>query len=290
MMGENREQDAFERLLDDAPEDADAQLVADAESRSGRGWLVASVASIAVGVLVIAGGALAFTLPAASPADSHAAPAPSQPDESRTSAADISTSPAPGSDDRTGIVALADPATASALAETTGIPERVLLAYLGASLRVAEENPRCGLGWNTLAGIGFVESGHGTHAGSHVTETGETTPAIIGIPLDGTDSNVIRDTDEGRLDGDAVWDRAVGPMQFIPSTWETWGADGNGDGSTDPQQIDDAALAAGRYLCAAGGDLTAPDRWIAAIAAYNDAVEYNNAVADAATHYANLAD
>ena len=35
----------------------------------------------------------------------------------------------------------------------------------------------------------------------------------------------------GTVDGSAAIDRAVGPMQFIPSTWEAWGADGNGDGS-----------------------------------------------------------
>jgi hypothetical protein len=72
---------------------------------------------------------------------------------------------------------------------------------------------------------------------------------IIGIPIGG-------DTDGGRLDGDSSRDHAVGPMQFIPSTWQKWGADANGDGKADPGNIVDSATAAGRYLCRAAGDLT----------------------------------
>lgn len=75
-------------------------------------------------------------------------------------------------------------------------------------------------------------------------------------------------------------------MQFIPSTWESWGADGDGDGVVDPQQIDDAAYSAARYLCAAGGDLRDPQAWIAAVASYNDTIDYNHRVAEAATAYA----
>lgn len=147
------------------------------------------------------------------------------------------------------------------------------------------EQPTCGIGWNTLAGIGFVESEHGTYLGSTLTAAGAVVPAIIGIALDGTNSDRIPDTDRGELDGDPVWDRAVGPMQFIPSTWVEWGSDGNGDGIADPQHIDDAAYSAARYLCATGGDLTVADRWIAAVAAYNDTVDYNHRVAEAARHY-----
>ncbi len=42
-------------------------------------------------------------------------------------------------------------------------------------------------------------------------------PAML--PLNGANgTQAIRDTDAGQLDGDSIWDRAVGPMQFIPST------------------------------------------------------------------------
>ena len=186
-----------------------------------------------------------------------------------------------------GITEAADPGWVDDVSAQTGIPPRALAAYAGASLQAATEYPGCGLGWNTLAGIGHVESHHGQINGSHLDSTGTATPAIIGIALTGHTTESIPDTDAGRLDGDTVWDRAVGPMQFIPTTWDEWGADGNGDGVKDPQNIDDSTLAAARYLCHIGGDLTQPDRWIAAIAAYNNTIEYNNSVADAAAHYAN---
>jgi membrane-bound lytic murein transglycosylase B len=218
--------------------------------------------------------------------------------------------PAPGADVAPAVapVALAEPVAAEAgpstaaaepagrpaldpgwLAETaarTGIAPRALEAYASAAHRIAREQPACGLGWNTLAGIGFVESEHGTIFGGALEGSGAASPQIIGIPLDGVSTKAVADTDDGRLDRDPVWDRAVGPMQFIPSTWAEWGGDGNGDGIADPQNIDDAAYSAARYLCAAGGDLTDPDRWIAAVAAYNDTIEYNHRVAEAAEHYA----
>jgi len=83
-----------------------------------------------------------------------------------------------------------------------------------------------------------------------------------------------------------VWDHAVGPFQFIPSTWLRWKADGNGDGVADPQNIDDAALAAGRYLCAGGKDLATGSGWWQAILSYNNSVAYVQNVFTAADGYA----
>ena len=57
---------------------------------------------------------------------------------------------------------------------------------------------------------------------------------IIGLPLDGSHGvKRIEDTDDGRLDGDPVFDRAIGPLQFIPTTWEDWASDADGDGVAD---------------------------------------------------------
>jgi membrane-bound lytic murein transglycosylase B len=67
--------------------------------------------------------------------------------------------------------------------------------------------------------------------------------------LPGNGFAVIEDSDDGRLDGNDRWDRAVGPMQFIPETWSYWGTDGNGDGVVDPQNLYDAATSAARFLC-----------------------------------------
>lgn len=185
----------------------------------------------------------------------------------------------------TPIAELADPAWLAATATAFDIPERALAAYAGAAVRTAEDDPACGLGWNTLAAIGFVESEHGTIHGSIIGSDGVAAPSIIGIALDGVETERIVDTDGGLIDGDATWDRAVGPLQFIPTTWAQYGQDGNGDGMTDIHHIDDAALAAAVYLCAAG-DLTDPATWIAAIDAYNPSIEYNHRVADAANRYA----
>lgn len=173
-------------------------------------------------------------------------------------------------------------------AHLTGIPERAVRAYSGASLALAADQPGCHLGWTTLAALGDIESGHGTHGGSSVGEDGVARPAIFGPRLDGGAYGAVTDTDGGRLDGDTRWDRAVGPLQFIPSTWAKWGADGNGDGVADPQQLDDAALAAGRYLCSYG-DLSHASRWRAAIFAYNHLDSYVNRVAELANDYAKAA-
>lgn len=180
-------------------------------------------------------------------------------------------------------------ADAAWLAETSivaGVPERALAAYAAADLG-ARATYGCAVGWNTLAGIGWVESRHGTLEGGAIEAEGVARPAIVGIPLDGTDRTMaIRDTDGGALDGDAAWDRAVGPMQFIPETWSIWAVDADGDGRFDPHDIDDAAATAARYLCQAYGTLGSPETWIGAIRSYNDTDDYQLQVAEAATRYA----
>ncbi|MHA6693880.1 lytic transglycosylase domain-containing protein [Homoserinimonas sp. A520] len=170
----------------------------------------------------------------------------------------------------------------------TGIPQRALVAYLGAASIKADQMPECGLGWNTIAGIGLVESDHGRHGGSSVQPDGRVVPPIFGIALDGAATAHIPDTDAGAIDGDAEFDRAVGPMQLIPGTWRNWHVDGNGDGVEDPHNIDDAAVAATNYLCRASGDMVSGDGWRAGIAAYNRSTSYAVAVADAANRYAEL--
>jgi hypothetical protein len=154
-------------------------------------------------------------------------------------------------------------------AQKTGIPERALEAYAGAAVREKHADPGCGVAWNTLAAIGTVESGNGTHGGAHIDASGQLVGQILGPELNGQDFQAVPDSDHGELDGDAKWDRAVGPMQFLPSTWALDGIDGNGDGKADPNQIDDAALTAAAYLCRIGGDLTTGAGWEAAITGYN---------------------
>ena len=136
------------------------------------------------------------------------------------------------------------------------IPQAALVAYKRAALAHREVRPRLPPRLVVLAGIGRVESNHGRYGGSQVYADGSTSPHIVGLALNGV-GNVasISDTDGGKLDGDTTWDRAVGPMQFIPSTWAVVGTDADGDGVRDPHDIDDAALSAGVYLCAGDRDL-----------------------------------
>ena len=164
------------------------------------------------------------------------------------------------------------------------IPRRALAAYAGAALALTEEKPGCHLGWNTLAAIGHIESDDGRHGGAVLSDDGYSSVPIIGPKLDGGAFAGIHDSDGGVWDGDTVWDHAVGPFQFIPQTWRTWGADGNGDGQADPNQMDDAALTAARYLCHAG-DLSTVDGWRRAVLSYNHSESYVDDVAKVANSY-----
>ena len=70
-----------------------------------------------------------------------------------------------------------------------------------------------------------------------------------GAADEGNGFAVIVDSDGGLLDGNDQWDRAVGPMQFLPETWSRWATDGNGDGVADPHNLYDATASAARFLC-----------------------------------------
>lgn len=172
-------------------------------------------------------------------------------------------------------------------AARAGLSEAALGAYARAELASPES---CGLGWTTLAGVGWIESQHGTLGGRTLGADGHSSTPILGPALDGTGAfAAIRATPETTTyHGDPDWDHAVGPMQFIPTTWEAWAADGDGDGVRDPNDLDDAALAAAGYLCAGGRDLTTAEGWTAGVLSYNNARVYLTDVHAAATAYADL--
>ena len=178
-----------------------------------------------------------------------------------------------------------DPTWLSDMAGRTGIPETALRAYARVQL---DGGGGCRVGWTTLAGIGWVESQHGTLGDSVLRLDGTSRPAIVGPALDGTGRFAAIPASPGseRWHGDTEWEHAVGPMQFLPSTWETWGTDGDGDGAADPFDLDDAAAAAAAYLCASGADLSTGEGWGAAVLTYNHEQEYVDAVHAAATAYA----
>lgn len=120
--------------------------------------------------------------------------------------------------------------------------------YLEAYQKAGEEY---GIDWAILAGIGSVESDHGRVEGG----------CIEGPPT--------------------AYGTAKGPMQFIDSTWATYGVDGNGDGQKNPCDFEDAIPAAASYLVASG----APEDYYGAIYAYNHADWYVQDVLARADEY-----
>ena len=193
--------------------------------------------------------------------------------------------PAPAPSASPGAAPVVDARWLRRTAAGAGIPEGAVAAYARAVLAAP---PDCGLGWTTLAGIGWVESQHGTLGGRTLDAGGRPSSPIVGPALNGAGPvAAIRASAEGtRLHGDPDWDHAVGPLQFIPSTWATWARDGDGDGVADPQDLDDAAAAAAAYLCGTGQDLTTGAGWSAGVYAYNHSASYVTAVHVAAVTYA----
>ncbi|GAA3448518.1 lytic murein transglycosylase [Dactylosporangium matsuzakiense] len=253
-------------------------------------------------LLTAAGVAGAVVVPAASKprADASQSPAPAP---QGTNGAPVITDPpasgeAPQPDDPSASPTFSPPpgtqqrpadvygAWAAARSVRLDIPVVALQAYGYAEAVTARTTPKCHLTWTTLAGIGKVESDHGRTGGSVLQDDGRSTPKIIGPPLDGQNNRqAVADTDQGVLDGDRTWDRAVGPMQFLPATWKQYGQDADANGVPDIDDIDDAALTAATFLCEGGRDLSTVEGWNSAIHAYNLPEEYRAAVFNATNDY-----
>lgn len=165
-----------------------------------------------------------------------------------------------------------------------GIPGAVLDAYQFAQRTLVAIRPGCHLSWAVLAGIGRIESNHASDG--RVDAFGNTLGPILGPRLDGSPGMAaIPDTDHGKLDGDTVWDRAVGPMQFIPTSWRAYGVDGNGDGVANPNNVYDSTITTGIYLCAGGADLANPAQLQEAVFRYNHSTTYVDVVLSWAQAY-----
>ncbi|MDX2968703.1 lytic murein transglycosylase [Kribbella solani] len=168
-----------------------------------------------------------------------------------------------------------------------GIPNAALKAYSRAQQVLAQADPSCHLPWTLVAAIGRVESNHGRFGGNSLNSKGVAVPGIFGPRLDGSGGTAkIADTDAGAFDGDGAFDRAVGPMQFIPGTWRAVGVDGDGDGVRNPQDINDAAMSTGVYLCSGSTDLSKASDLNAALLRYNHSQSYADLVISIAKAYA----
>jgi hypothetical protein len=235
--------------------------------RTVRPALVAGTATLAL---------VAFALAASSPPPRSATVPPAQ--FAAVAAAEVRsalTPPVPAG------VSVVDPfgvvsrSTVTPASDVGDIPVVALLAYQRAASIVSEVDRSCGITWTVLAALGRVESDHGRTGGAVLGDDGVSTPAIRGVALDGRGPVArIRDTDAGVVDGDRRWDRAVGPMQILPSTWAAVGVDADGDGVRSADDLDDAALGAAVFLCAAPGDLTTLSGLRTAIHRYNPSNAY----------------
>ncbi len=125
------------------------------------------------------------------------------------------------------------------------IPPEYLRDYQAAATRY-------GLDWAILAGIGKVECDHGHDPDPSCTHEGSVNSAGAG-----------------------------GPMQFLASTWATYGVSAGGDGTPDRWKAADAIFGAANYLKASG----APGNYRKAIYAYNHAEWYVAEVESWAARY-----
>ncbi len=164
-------------------------------------------------------------------------------------------------------------------ASSNGIPAPALAAYQRGAQIINSADKSCNIPWELIAAIGRVESDHGRYGGNTLTQNGVSKPGIYGIALNGKNgTQAINDTDGGQLDKDPVYDRAVGPMQFIPSTWQVVKVDADGDNQRNPQDMDDAALATAVYLCSGKDNMSNRAGQEAAIYRYNHSQDYVNLV------------
>jgi len=169
------------------------------------------------------------------------------------------------------------------------IPAVALDAYRTASAAAPGVADGCEVDWRVLAAIGKVESDHGRVGEERtLSRDGTIRPPIRGAALDGTAGRqAIHDTDGGVLDGDSLWDRAMGPLQFIPTTWSELGRDGNRDGHADPDNLYDAALTAVAHLCTREpGDYARRADLRRALISYNASERYANEVLGWVDRYA----
>ena len=146
------------------------------------------------------------------------------------------------------VINLVPVVTVSKLPVTTNVPTSGVPTSLMGLYRESAAKYCPGMSWTVLAAINEIESGDGANEG----------PSSAG---------------------------ALGPMQFLPSTWAEWGIDGFGPpGPPDITNPLDAVPSAARLLCAAGAGHTAT--LSGAILAYNQATWYVDEVLALASEYA----
>ncbi|MFC4449170.1 lytic transglycosylase domain-containing protein [Halorussus aquaticus] len=145
---------------------------------------------------------------------------------------------------KVGVTGVAALTTAGLTGSAAGAPGSIPSHYLDEYQQTGQQY---GIDWTYLAGVGWVETQHGQYeAGCDTSSAG-----------------------------------AKGPMQFMPSTWDAYGVDGDGNGVANICDYRDAIPAAANYLTASG----APENWDDALYAYNHSWSYVSDVKNAAAYY-----
>ncbi|MCA9349426.1 lytic murein transglycosylase, partial [Candidatus Saccharibacteria bacterium] len=139
------------------------------------------------------------------------------------------------------------------------IPETMLWRY-----KKYSEEYCPGLDWTVIAGMYKKESNHGRYPNNTVAADGTVSNPIIGDVL----------TRSG--------ERAIGPGQFLPSTWSSVGFDADGDGEVNAQDADDAIASSVRYICPGVGK---NDNYKSAVAIYNGSSSYYTGVMNWSSRY-----
>lgn len=256
---------------DDTPGD-EATPAEQAPARSARRRTLVTIAA----VVVVAGASLVAVRLAPDQQPQQAAehgPIP-------TSSAPVSPSPAPqrpAAPVRTAapVPAGDQPRFAAWVDEVAGwldIPKPAMHAYAWATVTLEQELPDCNLSWVTLAGIGETATNHGRTGGNSLASDGTPAKPIGTIAVRDFSGSVIS------IGGSA------GPLQLAPSVWQQWATSASG-GEPDIQDIDDAALTAGKALCANGRDLATGEAWLAGVSTLHEAPLFLHRVLATATVY-----
>lgn len=156
------------------------------------------------------------------------------------------------------------------------IPKRAMRSYAQATVTLNKQLPNCHMSWVTLAGVGKQTTDH-ARAGGALAADGKTAKPIGNVEL--------RDFFGKTVSKSA----ARGPMQLTSAQWNRYGTSATGSGDGDPENFDDAVLAAGKALCAGGLDLAKGDDWWQAAGRINDAPLFLHRVLATATVYGTVA-
>ena len=162
------------------------------DPRPPAGTARVAVAVVAIVVLLLGGGVFAAVAFGVTP-DAPVQLAAGLPSAPATDASAVRTTEVSRSASRTG----ADPAWIARTAVLAGLPVPAMRAYADAELALHAQQPSCHLRWNTLAGIGWIESQHGTIGGRTLGEDGRSSQPILGPALDGSGGNAAISGDTG---------------------------------------------------------------------------------------------